>query len=275
VTGLPGRDLRRILTWVGGLLEVRDHAGLVDRLLPGAAEVVGADTTTLTHLDLRSGREVAVLWPPSRRASQSLGAYPGLADQHPLRRPGIFRGPGRPVRISDVVSRAAWRRCALRTEAMPEVSDQLTIPLFSGAGTLQALALGRHGGTFTDRQRDLLGHAGVHLRAAVARATRERADGVQGIGLQLAPHPAWVALRTAPGLAPPPPPRREVRDAREPARAVLSGREREVLSLVAEGLTDAQVARRLQLRPATVSRHLHRIYERNGVANRVAAVGLL
>ena len=44
-----------------------------------------------------------------------------------------------------------------------------------------------------------------------------------------------------------------------------------MLAHVVDGLTDAQIARRLDLRPSTVSRHLHRIYTRHGLANRAAA----
>jgi DNA-binding NarL/FixJ family response regulator len=45
----------------------------------------------------------------------------------------------------------------------------------------------------------------------------------------------------------------------------------EVLRLVAEGLTNAQVAARLSLSPRTVDRHLNAIYTKLGVATRTAA----
>ena len=53
--------------------------------------------------------------------------------------------------------------------------------------------------------------------------------------------------------------------------AGLSEREIEVLHLVAEGLTDAQVADRLSLSPRTVSQHLRSIYNKLGVNSRAAA----
>ncbi|HLI50140.1 MAG TPA: response regulator transcription factor, partial [Thermomicrobiaceae bacterium] len=52
----------------------------------------------------------------------------------------------------------------------------------------------------------------------------------------------------------------------------LSRREVEVLRLVSEGLTDAQVADRLFLSPRTVSQHLRSIYRKLGVSSRTAAV---
>jgi predicted ATPase/DNA-binding CsgD family transcriptional regulator len=51
----------------------------------------------------------------------------------------------------------------------------------------------------------------------------------------------------------------------------LSDREVEVLRLVAEGLTDGQVARELHISPRTVGRHLGSIYKKLGVPSRAAA----
>jgi two-component system, NarL family, nitrate/nitrite response regulator NarL len=55
-------------------------------------------------------------------------------------------------------------------------------------------------------------------------------------------------------------------------RPFLSDREREVLKLVAEGLTAPQIARRIHLSTATVKTHLSHVYEKLGVAERAAAV---
>jgi ATP/maltotriose-dependent transcriptional regulator MalT len=51
----------------------------------------------------------------------------------------------------------------------------------------------------------------------------------------------------------------------------LTSREVEVLGLVAEGLTNTQVANRLFLSPRTVQRHLNSIYHKLGVSSRAAA----
>jgi DNA-binding NarL/FixJ family response regulator len=52
----------------------------------------------------------------------------------------------------------------------------------------------------------------------------------------------------------------------------LTGREREVLAVAAEGLTARQIATRLGVRERTVTTHLARIYGKLGVGNRLAAV---
>ena len=44
-----------------------------------------------------------------------------------------------------------------------------------------------------------------------------------------------------------------------------------MLRLVAQGLTNAQVAERLSLSPRTVDRHLNSVYTKLGVASRSAA----
>lgn len=60
-------------------------------------------------------------------------------------------------------------------------------------------------------------------------------------------------------------------DARREAPA-LSEREREVLELVAEGLTNAAIGRRLYIGEATVKTYLLRVYAKLGVSDRTSAV---
>jgi predicted ATPase/DNA-binding CsgD family transcriptional regulator/transcriptional regulator with XRE-family HTH domain len=57
-----------------------------------------------------------------------------------------------------------------------------------------------------------------------------------------------------------------------PAKAAgLSAREIEVLRLIAQGLSNAQVAERLAVSPRTVDSHLHHIYGKLGISSRSAA----
>jgi DNA-binding NarL/FixJ family response regulator len=51
--------------------------------------------------------------------------------------------------------------------------------------------------------------------------------------------------------------------------AALTPREREIAALVAEGLTNAEIAERLTLTPGTVGNHLGHILRTLGVRNRV------
>jgi DNA-binding CsgD family transcriptional regulator len=74
----------------------------------------------------------------------------------------------------------------------------------------------------------------------------------------------------AAALFPSPPP---MRAAMRPADG-LTAREHEVLRLVAEGLTDPQIAERLSVSPRTVHAHLRSIYNKLDVPSRAAAVRL-
>lgn len=64
---------------------------------------------------------------------------------------------------------------------------------------------------------------------------------------------------------------RLVRRTLQPASA-LSARELEVLTLVAEGLSNEEIGRRLFLSQATVKSHLVHVFSKLGVENRTAAV---
>lgn len=64
----------------------------------------------------------------------------------------------------------------------------------------------------------------------------------------------------------------QIRRGAERDRAVLSGREREVLRLVAAGRSAPEVARELHVSTTTVKTHLQRAYEKLEVSDRAAAV---
>jgi DNA-binding CsgD family transcriptional regulator len=268
-SGSPGlRDLRP--AQLVAVLEYAEHAAgiteaaAVPSMLEQLVQVVGADTSTLTRIDLRSGHEVAVLWPATRAQSAALADYPAAGRMHPLRpvlaqqaRSGIHRPT--PVRISDVLARARWRNSALFATSHRGVDDQMCVLTAVHRHTIELLVVSRFRGSFTDRQVAVFDGAGVHLAAAVHR-----------IGQQLLP-----AMQVAPTL------RRVMTSAAIPRRpggpgvAAPTARQEQILTLVADGLTDAQIGRRLGVTAATVSKHLTRTYARLGVPNRAAAVGLI
>ncbi|WP_078311467.1 MULTISPECIES: response regulator transcription factor [unclassified Mycobacterium] len=64
----------------------------------------------------------------------------------------------------------------------------------------------------------------------------------------------------------------EIRKRAQPAGPSLSAREREVLRMIAAGLTVPTIAKQLFLAPSTVKTHVQRLYEKLGVGDRAAAV---
>lgn len=270
--GLRSADLLAVLQFAEQVVTATE-ASAVSAMLGRLATLIGADASTLTRLNMATGFEEAVLWPAARAESPLLQRYPEVSRTHPLRPPlaALARAGGRrptPVRISDVLTRRQWRATALHASSHREIDDQMSTLIAAQRHTIAVVAVNRHRGSFTDRQVALLDAAGVHLAAAVQR-----------IGPQLVP-----AVQLAPTvrqvLAPVaiPPPKADATRSLSAATGSVgrpTARQREILVLVADGLTDAQIGRRLGLTAATVSKHLTRSYARLGVPNRAAAARLI
>ena len=64
----------------------------------------------------------------------------------------------------------------------------------------------------------------------------------------------------------------ELQHRRATQSGLLTGREAEVLDLLATGASAPDIAARLHLSPATVKTHLHNLYAKLGVSDRAAAV---
>ena len=102
-----------------------------------------------------------------------------------------------------------------------------------------------------------------HTSAVLAELGEASWDAARAEGRAMTPEQAIeYALETEEAAAPSP----------EATAPLLSERELEVLRLVAEGLTDPQVAQRLYVSPRTVGHHLGSIYRKLGVPSRAAAV---
>ncbi|MEV7726209.1 response regulator transcription factor [Streptomyces sp. NPDC087917] len=191
-----------------------------------------------------------------------------LADDHPVVRAGL-----RAVLDTEpdfaVVAEAATAERAVELAAEVEV-DVVLMDLQFGAGmhgsAATAAITGRAGGprvlvlTTYDTDADILaaveaGASGYLLKDAppeeLAAAVRTAAAGQSALA------PA-VALRLMDRM-------------RTPSEA-LTKRELEVLQLVADGLSNQQVSKRLFLSQATVKSHLVHIYAKLGVDSRTSAV---
>jgi DNA-binding NarL/FixJ family response regulator len=76
----------------------------------------------------------------------------------------------------------------------------------------------------------------------------------------------WRVQRLIGRAAPAPPP--------EPPESDLTPREREILGLLARGLSQKQIAAQLYLSPKTVNSHVERVYEKLDVHSRTQAINV-
>jgi DNA-binding CsgD family transcriptional regulator len=104
------------------------------------------------------------------------------------------------------------------------------------------------------QRQEALGEARQALGPAATRAAEDR-----GAAMSLATAAEYVLMLTAAGLEPP---------AAAPGLAALSPRERELVTLVARGHTDAQIAGLLSISVRTVGSHLDRIRDKTGCRRR-------
>jgi DNA-binding CsgD family transcriptional regulator len=109
----------------------------------------------------------------------------------------------------------------------------------------------------------------VVCRCVAARQALEpdqvRAAEERGAAMTLATAAEYALLRTAPGPQPP---------TLGLGLEKLSARERELVTLVARGRTDAQVAAQLHISARTVDSHLDRIRDKTGCCRRADLVRL-
>jgi LuxR family transcriptional regulator, maltose regulon positive regulatory protein len=123
--------------------------------------------------------------------------------------------------------------------------------------------------------------------ASTAAALLERAREADFLDAFVISYRAFPALLTLLSPAPPPVLRTVLRQARDlpigrrygiesgatpPTAAQLTPRETEVLTLLARGLTNAQIAKQLFITESTVKVHVHHILEKLGVRTRLQAV---
>jgi LuxR family maltose regulon positive regulatory protein len=123
-----------------------------------------------------------------------------------------------------------------------------------------ALTLAERGGFVR-----LLADEGAPMALLLAQVRQRGAEGERASVSAAYLDRLLAVCATAPGTSAP--------AAESTARSLdaLSTREQEVLRLLADGLSNAEIAERLVVTPGTVKRHLHNLYSKLGVANRTQA----
>jgi DNA-binding CsgD family transcriptional regulator len=172
------------------------------------------------------------------------------------------------------VSQRALSFVVIHPEAIAAEGIAAALARYPGlvpAGTGQSATEGLR---FGDRADAVVMHGGLDGATVCARRLRARGLRVILISPPGAPHGGEphvasdakiqdLVAQLLPGASLP--------DERLPT---LTPRERQILSLVTDGLAGKQVARVLGISPKTVERHKTRIYSKLGVPNQAAAAGL-
>jgi DNA-binding CsgD family transcriptional regulator len=236
--------LRRAVVLVDSLAELDDPAGFADIVLPGLATLVGCDVLTYNEIGPDRGHVHYADYPVGALDPATQPAFEAHVHEHPLVNHYRAAGSGEPVMISDFLSQQRFHRLGLYAEffhGIP-VEHQLAVNVPGPGQDVIGVALSRGRRDFGDQDRALLSVLRVPLTAALLRARRRRQAG------------KVLTVMAGSGLAD------------------LTDREIQILRLVADGRTNASIARSLDVSPRTIAKHLEHLYRRLGVSSRAAAV---
>jgi DNA-binding CsgD family transcriptional regulator len=240
---VPLRTLRRAVLLVDSLADLDDPAGFAELVLPQLVRLVGCDVITYNEIGPDPENVRYVDYPSGARVAALAAAFTAHLHEHPLvARHRVMSETG-PAKISDFFSQRQFHQLGLYREFYRPlgVEHQMAIALPAPENQVIGIALNRSQADFTETDRAVLGILQAPLIAGLRRAqARHRAREAAG--------PA--ASGGLPGL---------------------TGRESEILRLVAAGRTNTAIARTLDVSPRTVAKHLEHIYRKLGVTSRAAA----
>jgi DNA-binding CsgD family transcriptional regulator len=238
--------VRAALATVEAADAAENLADLPGLVLPALMDTVGAESALWTELyQAASPFPVRVVSCPGWLFDDEAGAaLERHAPGFPLIRHTRPGGDGRPIRRSDLQSLRAFRRSGMYADVAREMglSEMLAMALKTGSLHV-CISLNRAGPDFRPAEVELV----TQLRPLLTRRVMRLSAGPAG-GLAIAGGDTRAE------------------------RAVITGRQRQVLSLVASGLTDAAIGRRLGCSPRTVDKHLEHVYRKLGVSCRTAAI---
>jgi len=251
-------DLEALLNFLGDVAEIEFDEPYPVEFVARLQELVPCDALTYQELDLHAKRSYAMVGSraPDGEADDdddddddlywTLGPCP-ISDYR------ARTGDLCAVTMSDVIGRRRYHELPIFREYFRPAGIDHMIDLGLPAALRRhrsfILFRGTEEGDFSERDRAVLEILRPHLYRLEAHAALRRR--------------LSEALRTREG------------DSEFSAYAELTPREREIVELVAEGKTNAQIAAQLWVAPSTVKKHLEHVYEKLGVGRRTAAATLL
>lgn len=230
---LAERDVRLALGVVEAAASTQNGDPFGEELLGALLEAVPAESAEYFEWTFHEEFSFRMCVPYDPWALSDLGeAVQAACRTYPLRDVD-HSSSAEPLRISDLASTRAFRKTAWHSLVMRPLCFEHEVKLWLPASPRRARCFSL-----------LRGHG--------------RDFDAREVALLRLIRPYLARLRT--------------RWERAPRPAQLTEREHDVLELVAQGLTNREVARRLVVAPTTVRTHLEHIYEKLGVRTRAGAV---
>jgi DNA-binding NarL/FixJ family response regulator len=205
-----------------------------------------------------------------------------VADDHPIFRDGLCRLLALEPDF-EVVAQAQDGRQVLDVLQQHEPDIlllDLKMPGLDGLATLQRLQSGKHKTrvivlTASEDKNEFvqamkLGTAGIVLKQSATDLLIKSIRKVNAGEIWLDSHTTAAVMRQfATGADEAPPAGAPASSSRERERSLLSQREREIVALVAQGFKNKEMAEKMFISEQTVKNHLHNIFDKLGVSDRL------
>jgi DNA-binding CsgD family transcriptional regulator len=233
-------DVPRVLSTLGVVAEAATTDELFDAVLASALALVTADSAVVTEIG--TARPRVRTWPKDFLPFEQQVLFEQLNQRNPWPLAAHTRlGDGGPQRMPDLFSRRHYRGLEIYAELFADLGfdHQVAFSIPIDSDRCMCLAINRQGGDFSDSELDRLDALRRPVAACASRiALLERLDS-SGTGAPVHPSP----------------------------------RERDVLALVATGLSNVEIGLRLGISARTVNKHLQHIFTKTGLSNRTQAAG--
>ena len=285
-------------------LDDREQRAFPEPLVESLRNLVGCEWATYAELDRPGERMlVEVTLPEGEQADSDAEVFWRLRHEHPLCSYEDQTGDFSARKLSDFVTRRELKRLQIYTDWLRPLGIEHVISVGLPAPFTHTKMFlfdnGADRGDFEERERTILELLRPHLIRRYEQVRARRRAEVALAALELSDEPLVLMGAEGPEFATPRGRRllashrldvsdvpnvhplvvRELRpnvlllEERRPLG--LTPREREVLALVAEGKTNAQIAALVWISRETVRKHLENAYAKLGVSSRMAAVRTL